>query len=76
MAKSKRQKKMSAAAISHYYSSTSKEHTPSPGQADKQARQDAEEEVAITKEIHHTAARTLKQMAQSAKRRPRLSNTS
>ena len=80
--KLKGKKKMTVAEISHYYSSTSEEHTPSPVHAKTQARQDvmssqdADDEVAITQEIHSTAARTLKQMAQSAKRRPGLHITS
>ena len=69
-------------SIVHYYSSTSEEHTPSLVQAEKATREevmnseDCDDEVAITKEVHNNAARTLKQMALAAKCHPGLRSTS
>ena len=68
-AEKKGKKKMSGAESAHYYSSTSEEHTPSPVQAEKvtgeevMSSDDSNDEVAITKEVHSSVARTLKQMA-------------
>ena len=81
-AKKKGKKKMTPAEIVHYYSSTSKEHTSSPVQAEKvtweevMSFEDGDDEVEITKEVHSSVVRTFKQMAESAKRRPRLQSSS
>ena len=73
---------MTLPEIVHYYSSTSEERTPLPVQAEKvtgkevMSSEDGDDEVAITKEVHSSAARTLKQMAKSTKRHPGLRSTS
>ena len=62
----KGKKKMTLPEIVHYYSSTSEERTPLPVQAEKvtgkevMSSEDGDDEVAITKEVHSSVARTLK----------------
>ena len=79
----KGKKKMTAMEISHYYSSTFEEQTPSPQvQVQKKtwekevSSNDEHSDIAITKEIQSSAARTVRQMAQAAKQRPGLRRTS
>ncbi|KAL5567330.1 hypothetical protein UlMin_030494 [Ulmus minor] len=84
----KKRSQLVAAEISHYYSSTDSENltvstlTKRKGQASGKkvasappvpapAADDADD-VEVVKEVQHTAARTLRQMAEAAKRRPGL----
>ena len=74
-----------AAEIAHYYSSTDSDNltvstlTKKKSQASGKkvasappAPVDDDDDLEVVKEVQHTAARTLRQMAEAAKRRPGL----